>query len=176
MDGDLLWAACLAHPADNTARRVFADLLQERGFANLARAFRGIAGRACVRAAAGVPAPEALLRLLFAAEDERNEAIRVLIDEHVRGIFQGGLAADTAAGTNAVAWAVDAFVVEGVGFDAAGCHVRVTFTASGDQSEEHPHLGDSMIGAAAVVVDVTGGVAITVTNAEIVPWDTGNVP
>jgi uncharacterized protein (TIGR02996 family) len=40
-ESDLLWVACLAAPADDTARQVFADKLQEAGFERMADLMRG---------------------------------------------------------------------------------------------------------------------------------------
>src|SRR4051812_14907410 len=104
-ESDLLWAACLAAPADDTTRLVFADRLQEAGLERMADVMRGPHGRAWVHIAAGVPMESRLLRLQFMSQEEREEELAARISDGIDDIFHDGLAADEFAGTNAAAWA-----------------------------------------------------------------------
>lgn len=167
-EGDLLWATCLAAPADDTARQVFADKLQEAGFEQLAELLRGPQGRAWVHIAAGVPMEDRLLRLQFMSQAEREEELTTLINDGIDDIFHDGPAADEIAGTNAAAWTVDPDIdIRTVRFDAEGCHVHFAFHASGEQSEDAVYTGDRMSGEADALIDAAGEVTREVTRADI---------
>ena len=157
-ESDLLWTACLAAPADDTARQVFADKLQEAGFERMADLMRGSQGRAWVHIAAGVPMANRLLELQFMSQEEREEELTTLINDGINEIFHDGLAADEIAGTNAAAWGVDPDIdIQTVRFDPEGCHVHFAFHASGEQNEDAEKVEDECAGRGVPVADVDRG-------------------
>lgn len=99
-------------------------------------------------------------------QNQQQAALEAKISSYLR-IGDDAVYASCIATTNALGWGVDEYKIVAYQVVEGEIGVNLTYSASGEQEEDHAFLGDSVSGTAVAVVDDDGDVRYEEVTAEV---------